>query len=72
MDVSVLDLGCGNGNFLRELARRGHTAPLLGVDFSLPLLRDAESTPGVSFREVDLSQLSVFSNQLSVDGRLGM
>ena len=73
-DVSVLDLGCGNGNFLRELARRGHTAPLLGVDFSLPLLRDAESTPGVSFREVDLSQLSstrtmsVFSNQLSVEG----
>jgi SAM-dependent methyltransferase len=63
-DASVLDLGCGNGHFLRELVRRGHAAPLLGVDFSLPLLRDAESTPGVSFREVDLSQLSVVSNQL--------
>ena len=45
-DVSVLDLGCGNGHFLRELARRGHKAPLLGVDFSLPLLRDAEVQPG--------------------------
>lgn len=70
-DESVLDLGCGNGNFLRELHRRGHKAALRGVDFSLPLLRDAESTPGVEFREVDLTQLShhqssVSSEQLSV------
>jgi tRNA (uracil-5-)-methyltransferase TRM9 len=62
-DESVLDLGCGNGHFLRELHGRGHTAPLLGVDFSLPLLRDAESTPGVEFREADLTQLSVGSDQ---------
>ncbi len=67
-DVSVLDLGCGNGNFLRELSVRGHKAALLGVDFSLPLLRDAESAPGVEFREVDLSQLSVVSGQLTVEG----
>ena len=65
VDESILDLGCGNGNFLRELVRRGHRASLLGVDFSLPLLRDAESTPGVEFREIDLSQLSVKSDQLS-------
>ncbi len=57
-DVSVLDLGCGNGHFLRELSQRGHKAPLLGVDFSLPLLRNAESSLGVEFREADLSQLS--------------
>ena len=67
-DVSVLDLGCGNGNFLRELSVRGHKAALLGVDFSLPLLRDAESAPGVEFREVDLDQLSVVSRQLAVEG----
>jgi len=67
-DVSVLDLGCGNGNFLRELSVRGHKATLLGVDFSLPLLRDAESAPGVEFREVDLDQLSVVSGQLAVEG----
>jgi len=66
-DESVLDLGCGNGNFLRDLTRRGHQAALLGVDFSLPLLRDAESTPGVVFCEADLSQLPVFSSQLSVE-----
>ena len=68
VDVSVLDLGCGNGHFLHELIRRGHQAPLLGVDFSLPLLRNAESTLGVEFREVDLTQLPVFSDQLSVTG----
>ena len=62
-DESVLDLGCGNGNFLRELARRGHKAPLLGVDFSLPLLRDAESSLEAKFVAVDLSKLSVISNQ---------
>ncbi|MBM4426745.1 MAG: class I SAM-dependent methyltransferase [Chloroflexi bacterium] len=69
-DESVLDLGCGNGNFLRELQKRGHKATLRGVDFSLPLLRDAESTPGVDFREVDLTKLSAFSDQLlAVDGQ---
>jgi tRNA (uracil-5-)-methyltransferase TRM9 len=69
-DESVLDLGCGNGNFLRELHRRGHNAPLLGVDFSLPLLREAEAAPGVEFREVDLTQLSVGSDQwLAVGGQ---
>jgi SAM-dependent methyltransferase len=67
-DDSVLDLGCGNGLFLRELSRRGHQAPLLGADFSLPLLREAETTPGVSFREIDLTQLSRNSEQLSVIG----
>ncbi|MBK9211272.1 MAG: class I SAM-dependent methyltransferase [Anaerolineales bacterium] len=67
-DVSVLDLGCGNGHFLHEISKRGHKQPLLGVDFSLPLLRDAESAPGVIFREVDLSQLSAVSDQLSVPG----
>lgn len=64
-DESVLDLGCGNGHFLHALSTRGHKAPLLGVDFSLPLLRDAESSGGVEFREIDLSKLSAISNQLS-------
>jgi tRNA (uracil-5-)-methyltransferase TRM9 len=66
VDESVLDLGCGNGNFLHELARRGHKAPLLGADFSLPLLRDAESSSGVEFREVDLTKLSLVSHPLLV------
>jgi len=70
-DESVLDLGCGNGFFLLEAAKRGHRAAVLGVDFSLPLLRDAESQPGrssVTFREVDLTQLSLSCGQLSMQG----
>ena len=78
-DESILDLGCGNGELARELARRGHRGPYLGVDFSLPLLQEAEAQPeGVAvapwrqfsgrFMEVDLTQLSVFSDQLSVAG----
>jgi SAM-dependent methyltransferase len=69
VDDSVLDLGCGNGHFLHEIHQRNHKAALLGVDFSLPLLRNAESTPGVEFREVDLTKLSAFSGQfLEVNG----
>jgi len=65
-DESVLDLGCGNGNFLCELHSRGHQAALLGVDFSLPLLREADATPGIDFWEMDLSALSSAENQLAV------
>ena len=68
-DESILDLGCGNGELARELARRGHRGSYLGVDFCLPLLREAESHPegfSVKFMQVDLTQLSVDSVQLSV------
>ena len=66
---SILDLGCGNGELARTLARRGHHAPYLGLDFSLSLLREAESLPegfSAKFVEVDLTKLSVISDQLSV------
>jgi len=53
----------------RELAKRDHRGEYLGVDFSLPLLRDAESQPEdftAKFIEVDLTRLSPDSDQLSV------
>lgn len=68
-DEDILDLGCGNGWFARELAERGHRGAYLGVDFSLPLLRDAESIPKTfpaKFLAMDLTQLSANSEQLSV------
>lgn len=57
-DESILDLGCGNGEVARELARRGHRAPYLGLDFSLPLLRAADSPLTgfqAEFREMDIT-----------------
>lgn len=68
---SILDLGCGNGELARELANRGHHGPYLGVDFSLPLLRDAElQPPGFSarFMQADLTKLSAIRDQLMVAG----
>lgn len=60
-DESIFDLGCGNGEFARELAQRGHRGPYLGVDFSLPLLRDAQVQPegfSATFVQADLTHLS--------------
>ncbi len=74
-DESNLDLGCGNGELARELAKRGHRGSYLGVDFSLPLLREAESPPtgtlqpeafSAKFVEGDLTKLSVTSEQLLI------
>jgi tRNA (uracil-5-)-methyltransferase TRM9 len=68
-DESILDLGCGNGELARALAKRGHRGSYLGIDFSLPLLQDAEALPedfSATFKQVDLTKLSAFSDQLSV------
>lgn len=68
-DETILDLGCGNGELARTLARNGHRGAYLGLDFSLPMLADAESVPeefSAEFREVDLTHLPVTSGQWSV------
>ena len=68
---SILDLGCGNGELARELAKRGHQGPYLGVDFSLPLLRAAELQPqgfSARFMQVDLTQLAWVRDRLVVEG----
>jgi tRNA (uracil-5-)-methyltransferase TRM9 len=57
-DAPLLDVGCGNGEFVRQLAENGHRAPVLGVDFSLPLLKDAVRIPDgfpATFRELDIT-----------------
>jgi len=70
-DESILDLGCGNGELARELAKRGQRGSYMGVDFSLPLLQDAERQPdgfSAKFVQADLTKLLAFSDQLSVEG----
>lgn len=70
-DERILDLGCGNGELARTLARGGFHGEYLGLDFSLPLLRDAESQPGtfpIRFCAVDLasSDWSLFTDNCSL------
>ncbi len=55
-------------NWRANWRRRGHRGPYLGVDFSLPLLKNAEPQPAgfsASFIEVDLTQLSNIKDRLS-------
>jgi SAM-dependent methyltransferase len=40
---TVADIGCGNGIYLSELARRGHAGPLIGVDLSAGMLAAAKA-----------------------------
>jgi SAM-dependent methyltransferase len=37
----IVDVGCGNGVYLAALRRRGHTGPLLGLDLSAGMARQA-------------------------------
>lgn len=56
-DELILDLGCGNGELARTLSRRGHHGSYLGLDFSLPLLDEAEREAfayPVQFMKADL------------------
>ncbi len=64
-DESVLDLGCGNGELARALARRAHSGSYLGLDFSLPLLADASEIPTgfpTKFIEADLTSTTWSAN----------
>ncbi len=61
-EASVLDLGCGNGNFLKYLLSLGFSGNYMGLDFSSELLAVAkESNPStrevnITFNEVDLTK----------------
>jgi SAM-dependent methyltransferase len=49
---TIVDVGCGNGAYLAELARRGFTGRVLGVDLSLGMLAAArERLNGVASAE---------------------
>jgi SAM-dependent methyltransferase len=45
-DERILDVGCGNGGYLKALHQRGHRGLVVGVDFSAGMLRSARSAQG--------------------------
>ncbi len=55
----ILDLGCGNGELARELARQAYPGKYTGLDFSVGLLeearRDQPQGANAVFRQVDLA-----------------
>jgi tRNA (uracil-5-)-methyltransferase TRM9 len=55
----LLDLGCGNGELPRELARCGHAGSYTGLDFSLALLEQAAADQPSNFRflQADLTSM---------------
>ena len=58
--ANLLDLGCGNGELRRELARRGYAGSYTGLDFSPSLLEHARvnQAPNCEFHLADLSNPS--------------
>jgi SAM-dependent methyltransferase len=53
---SLIDVGCGDGRFLREVAKAGVKASLLGVDYSERAIRIAQSlNPGIEYRSLDIT-----------------
>ena len=65
----ALDLGCGNGELARTLSRRGHRGPYLGLDFSPPLLSEAQREAfafPVEFVRADIAELSMMRGGLPV------
>lgn len=62
-DETVVDVGCGNGAYLAELARRGHAGPVLGVDFSVGMLDAARGrAPEASLSAGDATALPLRDN----------
>jgi SAM-dependent methyltransferase len=55
---TVADIGCGNGAYLAELARRGHSGRMLGADLSAGMLSAARArAPGAGLIAADAAAL---------------
>lgn len=74
---TVVDIGCGSGQFLTMLASLLPETQFLGLDLSEPMLAEAEkkvralNLKNIQFRLNDISQL-IFLKSKSIDGILSM
>jgi len=50
LEADILELGCGNGELARELARRGQRGAYIGLDFNAELLEKARQIVPVTFQ----------------------
>jgi SAM-dependent methyltransferase len=66
-DELVADVGCGNGAYLAELARRGHGGRVVGFDLSPGMLRASrDQVPGVALIAADAAALPLPSGATDV------
>lgn len=64
---SVLDVGCGVGNFINHVAEIFSSRRVLGVDFVAPVAAAAaEQFPHIEFRQDSLPELSTISEQFEL------
>jgi SAM-dependent methyltransferase len=64
---TVADVGCGNGAYLAELARRGHAGPVLGMDLSTGMLAAARRrAPAAALAAGDAAALPVREHAASL------
>jgi ubiquinone/menaquinone biosynthesis C-methylase UbiE len=63
----VADIGCGNGSYLAELARRRHTGPVVGVDLSAGMLAAARRrAPAAALTAADAAALPLRDHAVSL------
>lgn len=58
---SVLDVGCGQGAFLKTLARRNHGSKLCGLDVSLPSSEIMKQYQQIEFIAADVTEFKMES-----------
>ncbi len=64
---TILDVGCGNGLYLAELARRGHDGRLIGADLSAGMLAAASSrSTGAGLVTADAATLPLADGAVDV------
>lgn len=56
---SVLDVGCGQGAFLKTLAKRNHGRKLCGLDVSLPTPEIMKQYQQIEFTSADITEFKV-------------